>query len=602
VDYDSVSSLGEMLLLKGAEGYGVKAKQAECFARFAWLLAALCPLGACNPQSGFQSAADGIDPMAKSYVAGPGSRLATGPYDRVSIDLDLDDQVHVLARRRDDGDQSLTVFGLNMQTGCTIAPNARTWFPPKPTARPRRLLPYLDAVDDNGTSTLYFTNIDCQVEPYSLSNVRGLIGQVYSDEVVGFDAGFVVKVGGSLVLADPWSASTRVLANDFRRWRQVATASGPYVLWGDSQIVVLDDDMNELGRFGNHVTALSQCTDYGTFWVEDDDGLHVLQPASVSATTAAPFDFELVDPEACGLRSQFAGLGWALVHSPCNDPHLVAEQVSPAILRGRRTLEAQADFGAAEVMGDLITSPDPTSLAVSFLTDVDPTTGLGTLFVAQETGEAVQLGSNAPLYASLISDPASVWAGIAMVDMQAGLARMIHWNWDGSTEVMAENVEINAEVSGFLTNYNGHSGDLARLGNGANLTVVQQGIPDFDSSVYSSSYQWELHLEHYDGVSGDLMFAAEPALTGSFKVAASRVPLNQYQELVQLPLDGFAYLGGYDEKALSGSLFVQNVSLGSTMLVASHVSDFAATYYPFPGILYAVPSGDSAGIWFARGK
>jgi hypothetical protein len=67
-------------------------------------------------------------------------------------------------------------------------------------------------------------------------------------------------------------------------------------------------------------------------------------------------------------------------------------------------------------------------------------------------------------------------------------------------------------------------------------------------------------------------------------------------------LPGFAYIGDYDEKSLTGTLFVENLMLGSTLTVAKNVSDFIATNYPLPGILYAVPVGPNAGIWFARAK
>ena len=69
-----------------------------------------------------------------------------------------------------------------------------------------------------------------------------------------------------------------------------------------------------------------------------------------------------------------------------------------------------------------------------------------------------------------------------------------------------------------------------------------------------------------------------------------------------VPLPGFAYIGNYDAKALTGTLFVQNVDLDSTLTVAHGVSDFVATNYPLPGILYTVPTGTNAGIWFARAK
>jgi hypothetical protein len=542
---------------------------------------------ACDPKAGFESAAGAIDPNEKSYVDGPGSLLTSGPFNSVGIDFDADTGVHLLARRRDDQGQSMTLFGQDAQNGCRIAPNVATWFAAKPTAKPYRLLPFLDSRDATGAGTLHFSSIDCKVEPYSLDNALGPTDPE-------LEQGFLIRQGKGLVLADPWSATTQPIVSDFRR---LILTGSQFLIWGDSQLIVFDQNVTELARFGNNVSAVTDLDFGDAFAVQDDDGLHALIFDFGSET----FSFQMVDPEACGLGPSPAALDWVLVHSPCNDQRLVGERVDPkGMPPDRLPFTTPADPQSARIEGFSDGGTSLSDATAYYLANVDATTGLGTLFATTPDGPPFQVGQNAVLDRVSLVNGNSAWAGAAVVDIDDGLGRLVRWNWDGSLETLAENVDQAAFGLGFLSNFDGHAGDFLSLDANANVSVVQVGSPPSANTLRSNDYEWALRLEHFDGVAGDLTLAQ--GLDAPFVTAAKHVAQDQYQFLSLVPLPGFAYLGDYDEKALSGTLFVQNLTLGSTLAVAKGVSDFTATNYPLPGILYAVPAGPNAGLWFARAK
>jgi len=544
----------------------------------------------CDPKAGFESAAGAIDPNQKSYVDGPGSRLAAGPFNTVGIDLDVDTQVHLLARRRDDQGASMTLFGQDAQTGCTIAPNAATWFASKPAEKPYRLLPFFSTRDAHGVGTLKFSTIDCKVEPYEVDNALGP-----SEPELG--QGFLVRQGGGLVLADPWQQSTTPIVTEFQR---LLPAGSRFLIWGDSQIIAFDKDLSEIARYGNHVTAVTDLGFLGgAFAVQDDDGLHTL----TVDWDAQGFVFTTVDPKACALGPTSSDMDWVTVHSPCSDEHLVAELIDPsgstAVQRLPFAVQTDSRTAKIERFADTVNN-HPDDLAAYYLEDVDPATGLGTLSAVTADGALLQVGTNAALERAFLLAKDDPWTGVALVDVQAGLGRLVRWAWDGSEETLAENVSRAASAAGILADYDGHSGNALTVDMHGNTAVQQVGAPAFNTTLRSINYGWALRLEHYDGVTGDLTLAK--GLSTTYQTVASRVPPNQYQFTTIVPLPGFAYLGDFSEKTQTGTLFVQNLDLGSTLTVAKNVSDFVATNYPLPGLLYAVPIGKDAGLWFARAK
>jgi hypothetical protein len=332
----------------------------------------------------------------------------------------------------------------------------------------------------------------------------------------------------------------------------------------------------------------------GSYAVEDDDGVHSLN----LNRAGSGFTFETTDADACAMSAAAGTFSdWVLVHSPCSDQHLVAERVDPLAELSRVPFSTQADSRFGKVEGFSETSSSLSQVTAFYLTNIDPVTGLGTLFVVQPDREPLELGTNATLGHSDLFQASPSWAGTALIEIQNGLGRLIGWNWDGTSQTLGGNVDLAADVPGVLANFDGHAGDVLGLDATGNVVVEQIGSPPFENT--EGDLGSSLRLERFDGTVGALTYAEG---LGPFQAVAQRVPPNEYEFLAIVPLPGFAYLENYDEKSLSGTLSVQNTSLGATSTVATGVSDFIATNYPLPGLLYAVPSGDNAGIWFARAK
>ncbi|HEY4103833.1 MAG TPA: hypothetical protein VGM44_08075 [Polyangiaceae bacterium] len=548
-----------------------------------------CGSLACNPKTGFESAANSIDPNEKSYIDGPGSQLVAGPYNTVGIDFDPDTGVHLLSRRRDDSGGSLTLFGQNAVVGCKIAPDVLTWFPSRPTQEPTRLLPYFAARNADGSGSLGFSSVDCQLQSYSLENVQPL-----SDPEV--DRGFLVRQGGALELADPWAGTTQTIVGDLKRVIRVGTQ---ILVWGDGQLIAFDSDLNELGRYGAHVVAVTDLEYGAAYAVEDDNGLHALIPNFDNLS----YSFNSIDPAACALSTASAIVGWVMVHSPCSDPHLVGEGIDPTGVADvtRLPFSAQGDSRSALIARAINGDPNSTSdLTAFYLDNADATSGLGTLYVARPSDEPLELGQNASLSFAALLEAGSDFDGLAFVDVSQNIGTLLRFRWDGSTQTVAEGVDANATVPGILANFTGTAGDLYGLDAHGDTLLEESGVPPFNTTLRNNDSTWSLALEHFDGISGELQL--KQSLDGDYQTTAERVPLNQYQFTNIVPLPGFAYLTDYDETTLVGTLTVQNLSLGSTMVVAKNVSDFIATDYPLPGILYSVPLGSNAGLWFARAK
>jgi hypothetical protein len=145
--------------------------------------------------------------------------------------------------------------------------------------------------------------------------------------------------------------------------QRIAQLGDQILVWGDAQIIVFDGNLNELARFGNNVKAMIELDYSAAFAVEDDDGLHSLLLSSDTQTYA----FNLVDGGACGLDSYGGSFGWVSVHSPCSDPHLVAEGIDAVDSTDIEILpfKVQGDSLSAKIEGVPIPTTDSLLSAVS---------------------------------------------------------------------------------------------------------------------------------------------------------------------------------------------------------------------------------------------
>jgi hypothetical protein len=191
--------------------------------------------------------------------------------------------------------------------------------------------------------------------------------------------------------------------------------------------------------------------------------------------------------------------------------------------------------------------------------------------------------------------------GIAIVDADAalGTGRWVTWNFAGEIQTTAENVlyeRIRGDAA--CANYDGHSCDDVYLDGTGTLEVVHTHVPPVDHQIVDAELQISLRLSDFNGTTGTLI----QDWNGLDEPIANDVAPLEYDTLDGIPLDGFGYIADWDASAQSGTLYMRNQRLGSTMSIATGVSDFFGTSFPLPGILYAIPNGKNAGIWFTRAK
>jgi hypothetical protein len=106
-------------------------------------------------------------------------------------------------------------------------------------------------------------------------------------------------------------------------------------------------------------------------------------------------------------------------------------------------------------------------------------------------------------------------------------------------------------------------------------------------------------LSDYDGSTGTLLLLSRPARASNpeSEVVAHAVPKDGYQMLYGG--DAIVYIDEYSADAQSGRLEARFLKTADTFSVDG-VASFYEVGWPDPGLLYAIPEGPSAGVWYAR--
>src|SRR5262249_25895916 len=109
-----------------------------------------------------------------------------------------------------------------------------------------------------------------------------------------------------------------------------------------------------------------------------------------------------------------------------------------------------------------------------YVPDLDPKTGLGTLFVRSPYGSETELRSKAApdRLTALPSETDTI--GYALVDVEKNLGRFVRWHLDGTIEELGTGVLRG--MGDLLVNYDGRAGDFDLPSSGP-LVNVAHGVP-----------------------------------------------------------------------------------------------------------------------------
>jgi hypothetical protein len=561
------------------------------------VLALLVPsLCGCDPTSGFADTAGAALPSVKRYFDGPGQKLSEGPWNRVIVDLDADTLYHLGARRADDEKPTFHLFGVDAREGCAVTPNAGTWLMGKPEAAPFRLLPYLEEIDDRGRGRLRFTTLDCEVQDIAIEDA----GRPYPRL---FDNGYLIPTKGGYTFVDPWSGESREIAAQLRAslvW------DSRVVLWADDRLKSFDDQFQPGTEVGEGVSAVVQI---GTsFLMQDDAGLSRVEfnreTLKLTSTPVLEGGCDLQGSRDVALDEEGA---WVSLSLPCENPRpslvYLDLETFEVLEQLELPFEANASLGRV-LLGRVAEGEELAPLAYAYLSEIDDD-GVGPLWVYQMGAEApVLLGERADIDAVFLEASGSDWEGVAQVNYQRlgdYLAHdWVHFDWDGSTELIAERIVRNTSSGEVLVNFDGVSGDLPLFSDDGVAIVAEKVPPNLGEASSFTTPRRHARMDQFDGETGRVLLSNEFDLPSLWDPLATGVTPESLRFAWFMP--AVMFLENWDAQTRTGDLVAYNYELDARATISAGVSSFDLTSYPWDGVVYAVPNGTRQGVWFSKAK
>lgn len=540
------------------------------------ILAIGASISGCNLDSNFSELGEKLlNPDVQGFDI-PGQRLLSGPHFDLSVQADAAGVRYALAR---DEESTLSIVNLSERTQCSVGVVVRygnAIFAPEQTA----LVPIVLRNED-GEPVLGFSTLDCQQLPFTVP-AAGLPMDIVEDLPSGSGTSLLVRTPAEgMLLVDPWQASSRVLASALRN--EPLTALGHY-LWVDSgSIIISNDQLTPVARFGESVTELTFSSQEAELaYVERTDGSTGGGSLFVVDALGDREPRELAQ-DACGLRYLGIGGSRKLAYlSPCAERRLVLRDVED---------DSTLVVAAGVAGGPAVHRIDDRWL-ITYVTGSDAT---GTLWARapEEGSEPVLIAENARATPSAVTlDGGGL---LTLLDWSSNGGRLAEWRNDTLTDVASGVVELaplgqleNRDLT-LLANFNGVTGDLLRLGSDLSTELLASGVPPRAASE-------DAFLANFDGEQGELRLFNRS--DGSSQLLGSGVARGSFRLAQQF--SAMMMLTSRDPESNTSNFEVRLLDSGDEYLLNSGVTEAREVAFPSPGFLYNVISGDQAGVWFSK--
>lgn len=565
--------------------------------RLPLLLGSLALATACDlPQNLGDLGGSLLDPDAE-LIDAPGRRLAQGHYSRIELDGSLESGGWVVAKRHDLDQEAVSVVSFRGDAQCDVL--GATDFQ-RVSSRIDVALPGLIAVRKAAVgdepARVEFIDFHCEprlpsVEtsvlpamPFPRSEPRGLL---------------LLTEGGRLLLVDAANQRLDEVAQGIR----AGTSEGDrlWLIEGELGIAVYDSDLRRVAswRGVSEFVVLSGWLEHDGA-IRDGEGLHLVNVDSGER--------ELLDPEGCHLVN--LGAQVLAYYSPCEERHLRLSV--PGHLVDRQEARVTIDIGP-NVMAPSEILPFWQGKDSYVLYQVHPSDGAsltGDLHVAERLGDPDRSDADRLLAPNVRVTRAQIYA-----------------NWNGTSGTLLaprfktrdgittlEGLDPVAEgvaqlpggdflsERGTLVNFDGQVGDLVRVVRAAGTNPD----PRFEIEPLASGVP--IQLQAVDLETGAFGFVGDFGPTGgNAYLVAGKSPrvvgegaLPGTLRFLEQP-HALAYLA-HDGSGTTATLRAWLLEAGLNVRVSEDVSEYRELPWPSPGLLYAVPKGERAGLWFARAR
>ncbi|HET9957872.1 MAG TPA: hypothetical protein VFQ61_25415 [Polyangiaceae bacterium] len=556
-------------------------------------------LAGCSLEKGFRDTSDALSPEDTLYIDGPGYQLLPGKFYGLDYQADL-----MFARRSDAEASDLMVVDPQRQKMCELpgAVNYRHWVPP--------WIAYQSEADENGFGRLRFATPQCEPLNFELSSARLPFDITEKGEAV-------IRVGDGIVRADPLTSEQTSIVEKFEGIRLLsfrASDKVPNYLWLlqiDRSLTAFDADWTQLGTYGREIRRLVGLSD-SSLLLEDADGLSILSASAGPHLSLTPFA-----TDAC----EATGGKWITYFSPCEERRLKTRSASRGPL----------EFGVSvhPSLTKFVSLPDDKRPGqfidqLYYLQDIDPNTGLGSLYVTEplpEGSTAEADGIDAPEPRLLAEQADLGWLSVqsegvyVLAKVRDGIGTLMFIDREFAEHKLVTGVPrqipnaSNYGVDGFvLSNADVATGtgelvQVDRIPSGSESPVpavnfAAAKVP-LDGGFIADTGSGSAVLQDFDGARGTLAMASGPRIGQS---AGSGVPKWGFVSLTGFGLPGVAFFSQYNFEKGTGNLEYWNVEIDARGIVSNNVSEFMLVPWPHAGVVYAVQNGDQSGVWFARAK
>lgn len=523
-------------------------------------------IAGCNLDSNFAGLGDSLlDPDAQG-IESPGRLLLAGEYYGTRLIDDPETGERYLLSRTGEGE--LSVFNLASQRQCTI-PDALSYDSLAREGLPT-LVTFVRALPE-GDSELAFADFDCQVSDLSLpfGSSENLEGLFVPDVGTASGAALLMRLRNrAIVLVDPWSREQVVLEE--LADEPPSQFLGRWWWRAGGQLVMSDARLNRLGTLGNQVSEWR--TTGG-----DLPEIAFLESAEESTRlwVSRPPEFvpELLEEDACAVA--YAVPTTLAYFAPCADRRLILNDRVTGNVRMVSDGVVAARGGPVRIVR---------GQGLLYLTNPEPQAASGTLWLLRDDAEEPSLiGDNAGLGQYRFTPDGGL---VTLVDTSNEGSRLIHWK-DGEVQDVAERVREIGTL-GVLANFDGSVGELLEVSPDFSTRVIATGVP-------ASAAVGNALLTSFDGSTGELVLLDQE--TGALEPIASGVPPRAY--LFAQQFDALFLLG---EQSPGGttSLVFRLLDTKQNFVVNAGVTEAVEVSFPAQGLLYTIPTGENAGIWFAK--
>lgn len=527
-----------------------------------------------------------------TYLSLPGRRIAAGEgYSRVDVTGTDFEGAFVSGQITEEDDRfSLAITPLGGGETCNVGRIERFQFRAYQFGTQNRLPMAFSFVSTQGEERyLHFVNPSCEewLAPLPSNGLPFWPPVGPSESASSY---LTLTRQGDFLRVEPWSSETSAIARGVRailvQKNKFWSLEKPQndLVDGAFGMVVRDDAYRQLGRVDDvtEFVIAAEPVEQATFLRDDQ---------VFAATLPRLKEVGPIASDACPPRFPRGYRGRGVSYfSPCEartaKVYGVTRESDPA--DGSKSKEYELKTNATGQPAVFFLE----DRAVAFVATTDGGTPATRTLWAGYLGEELEaiatspaLGGGTPLIGSVGGEFEF------LVDVEGELGRLVRWKPGTPLREIATDV-LQCQDRLCLVNFDGTTGDAVLISQGGSARRLASRVA---RDSIATSKNGVAMVADSDGERGTL-FVGDTSGKNLEEIATGVAP-GGYDFLGNL--EAIVYLRDFDTEAGTGILGVRVLGTGDTFDTGIRASEWRELAWPQPGLLYVIPSGDRAGVWFA---